>query len=107
MNFEKNVLIIAYNKMESLEILINRCISIGISNIYIHCDNNPNSPENLDTIQFLKKNYLKDVHLCIPDKHLGAGHGVFNALRWFFVENKKDGFVFDIFGYDLDFSHKP
>jgi hypothetical protein len=99
-------LVLAFNRAEATELLINKLISFGVSNIYISVDG-PRNPRDLEAqkriLEYLaSKNQDLGVSIKIKRNvdNLGLAVAILSALNWFFA-NEKCGYILED---DLDFN---
>jgi hypothetical protein len=86
------ILIIGYQRVNSLELIINTCLKETTSTIFISMDGPPDSdPELIAQARLLvadfKSAYPDRISLKLLSKNVGVGVNVITALDWFFSIN--------------------
>lgn len=86
------ILIIGYQRVNSLEILINLCLRETTSKIYISMDGSPNNKTGLVNeprmlVENFKAAYPDRISLRLLPYNVGSAVNVITALDWFFSNN--------------------
>lgn len=100
-NFNTPILIIIFNRLEFSKQILDRVRTIKASNLYVACDgwrnHVPGEREKVLASREYFKNAIEwecDVKYLYLDENKGSGEAVFNAISWFF-QNEKYGIILE------------
>jgi len=84
------VLVIAFNRADTLEVLLKRLTGLGVEDVYFAVDgprdNRPGEKEKVDSVKrMIQDTFAPDARHCLfQPKNLGVRNGPATAISWFF-----------------------